>query len=110
VTTLPELAVTFGVPSFIKIDVEGYERDVLDTWEEQHLPPVSVEYHGGLYPIGGVKGTLDVISYFTHPSWSFRFAEQEMRWVTPWVCRDIASRVVVNLSWGDMYVRAGARE
>jgi len=108
-TRLDELAHTYGPPAFIKIDTEGAERDVLDTWHQQHLPTVSVEYHGGLYPIGGPDASVNVIDYFTHPRWSFRFAEEETRWVTPWLPQHLAARVVHTLSWGDLYIKAGAR-
>jgi FkbM family methyltransferase len=43
VTTLDELTATYGIPTFCKIDVEGFERQVLDGLSRP-LPALSFEY------------------------------------------------------------------
>jgi FkbM family methyltransferase len=43
VTTLDDLIATFGMPAFCKIDVEGYDRPVLDGLS-QSVPALSFEY------------------------------------------------------------------
>jgi FkbM family methyltransferase len=77
ITTLDTLIATYGVPSFVKIDVEGFELSVLRGLH-QPVPLLSFEFHGELfgdltacltrleqigmphvnvllYPVGGVK-------------------------------------------------------
>ena len=47
VTTLDELVTTHGRPDFCKIDVEGYEPEVLSGLS-QPLPVIQFEFHGEL--------------------------------------------------------------
>lgn len=56
-TTLDHLIAEFGVPGYIKIDVEGYELDVL-TGLNQPVKMVSVEYLPGFLDL-----TRDVINH-----------------------------------------------
>jgi FkbM family methyltransferase len=48
VTTISRLASKFGFPDYIKIDVEGAERDVLAGRGDVEPPIVSFEVHGSL--------------------------------------------------------------
>jgi FkbM family methyltransferase len=73
-TTLDELIRTFGRPSYIKIDVEGYERDVIRGLSG-YIPLVSFEAN---LPAFGEE-TVECIELLTHRSASaiFNFVTQD---------------------------------
>ncbi len=64
VTTLDALIAIYGVPSFCKIDVEGYEADVLAGLTHP-IPGVSVEFvSGGLEVAAACIGRLDELGAY----------------------------------------------
>jgi FkbM family methyltransferase len=63
VTTLDQIIERFGVPRFCKIDVEGYELEVLKGLGRA-LPCISLEYHLTENDIQKVVGCVDHLSRF----------------------------------------------
>lgn len=72
VTTLDDLCATHGyLPSFVKVDVEGMERDVLLGGEQvlrQYRPVVMVEENGLSLRYGNPKGAAGALL----ESWGFK--------------------------------------
>ncbi|HEY4329308.1 MAG TPA: FkbM family methyltransferase [Phycisphaerae bacterium] len=58
VTTLDALITEFGIPKFLKIDVEGWESQVL-AGLSQRVPLLSFEYHSGAKGYATVEACLD---------------------------------------------------
>lgn len=104
VTTIDDLVGVFGMPTFVKIDVEGFESEIL-RGTHQRLPALSVEYNplyvANLHECLGLLGALG--------DYEFRFSRAEsMAFRTPWTT---APEVVAQLptdSFGDVYARLRA--
>jgi len=108
VTTLDRLIARFGVPDFIKIDVEGGELDVLKGLSRP-VPALSFEYH--LLTLEQIAACLNRVQEIgpvivnCSGGESLVFAQKE--WVAPSHLLDrLTSRAERNLGgWGDIYVR-----
>jgi hypothetical protein len=110
--TLDALIATHGAPDFCKIDVEGYELEVLKGLG-QPIPLVSVEYmHGRPQP------TLDCISRLTElGDYVFNLSELESMEMScdEWVSADEVSAMLVErfgkqeFGYGDVYARSSTR-
>lgn len=107
VTTLDALIEKFGVPRFIKIDVEGHEPEVLAGLSFA-VPALSIEWTPELYEHTEycVRRLSDLGSYEFNLSWgeSMRFSRQEWR--------DADSLLMVlrefegeSVQFGDVYAR-----
>jgi FkbM family methyltransferase len=85
VTTLDNAIAEFGKPSYCKIDVEGWEFEVLKGLT-QPIPIISIEYHMGEREVGIVHDCLVYLSQFGEmeinitPAETLAFALQE--WVS----------------------------
>ena len=110
--TLDALIATHGVPDFFKIDVEGYELEVLKGLG-QPIPLVSLEYtHGRL------QLTLDCISRLTElGEYVFNLSELESMEMScdEWVSADEVAAMLVDrfgkreFGYGDVYARSSTR-
>jgi len=105
VTTLDALIAEHGMPRFTKIDVEGYEPQVLAGLSSP-LPALSFEYACEVADNAACCITrLETLASYTY---SFSFAEtmelgpwMEPSEILPW----IADRTDDPLDWGDIYAR-----
>ena len=115
VTTLDGLIQEFGVPKFCKIDVEGYEPQVLNGLSTP-LPALSFEFH---------QETLDEVEACLNRlvqlgAYEFNFADGEAfvmalpRWVNAAELMDILKRIPdphYRPFWGgDVYARLAKQE
>jgi len=105
VRTLDDLIAEFGVPAFVKIDVEGYETEVVRGLSRA-VPAMSIEFTPEL-----MANTLDCVEHLRslgEPK--FQISEGEsMRlmlpmWVTSGEVTDILT-CIDGSSFGDLYVR-----
>ena len=108
VTTLDNVIQKFGVPSFIKIDVEGYEFEVLSGLTYP-IPCISIEF-----AVEVIENTYKCIEYMNSLSnVSFQFsADESIKFYLPtWVAdkeikRNLAKISEQNkLAWGDVYIK-----
>ncbi len=76
VTTLDELIKTFGRPDYIKIDVEGYENEVLKGLT-QPVPVLSFEFHAS--EIGKMRYCLETTNRLG--SSMFRATDMHGHWI-----------------------------
>ena len=103
-TTLDELCSLFGVPVFCKIDVEGYELEVLNGLTRA-LPTLSFEFHGELADtaLGCINRLMTVGSY--------RFAvsfDEPALWERGWVSAEDLVQYLEGASKdleGEIYAR-----
>ncbi len=106
VTTLDNLISEYGVPSFCKIDVEGYELEVLEGLS-QALPALSFEYNPALPEIA-----LDCISRLTElGAYEFNWTVREWprfrsrAWLDPDSMRAELRALPLESRTGDVYAR-----
>ena len=106
VTTLDQLLAEFGTPAFCKIDVEGFELEVLQGLTFP-LPSFSFEFLS-LHP-ERIQACLDLVERLGN--YEFNWSEQEtMRWQEPrWVpisaIRKKLSAFRKPILSGDIYAR-----
>jgi FkbM family methyltransferase len=101
VTTLDDLIGVFGPPAFVKIDVEGYESEIL-RGTHQPVHALSFEYNpsyvANLHECLGLLGALG--------DYEFRFSRGEsMAFTSPWTtAADVVAQLPAD-SFGDVYAR-----
>ncbi len=106
VTTLDHLIEEFGMPAFCKIDVEGFELDVLQGLSRP-MPSFSFEFLS-LYP-ERIQACIDLVERLG--KYEFNWSEQEtMHWQEPeWISgREIRKRLSTfrkPILSGDVYAR-----
>jgi FkbM family methyltransferase len=104
-TTIDKMIGEFGVPSFIKIDVEGYECDVLSKLSTP-IDCVSIEFVPEV-----IQNTLHCIDHMSALSEiDARLSlEESMQWATPtWQTADEIKQVLRETdraTFGDVYIR-----
>jgi hypothetical protein len=108
VTTLNKAIQEFGIPSFVKIDVEGYELEVLSGLSEP-INCISIEFAAE-----NIDNTFKCIDYINSLSSKIIFqislGESMKFHLTSWVSiqevKKILSDLVVEkeLAWGDIYI------
>lgn len=108
VTTLDELIADHGVPRFTKIDVEGFEPEVIAGLSTP-LPALSIEYACELAE--HAQQCIDHLESLGSYEYAFSYGETMLlgRWmapdeILPW----IAYRAEHSLDWGDIYARRSA--
>jgi len=108
ITTLDNVIATLGVPTFIKIDVEGYEPEVL-AGLTRPIRWISIEFAAEQ-----IEKTYSCVNYLASlSSTEFQFSQGEsMVFDLPHavsgdeLCESLARLVKVNnLAWGDVYIR-----
>jgi len=105
VTTLDSLIDRHGLPDFCKIDVEGYERDVVSGLS-QPLPMLSfefaVEYADGAEAVLTRLEELGFERFNFAPEETFSFVWDEWRDIHE-LRTQLASLPPAELAWGDVY-------
>ncbi len=108
ITTLDKVIETMGVPKFIKIDVEGFELEVLQGLT-QPVTNVSIEYCAE--NIVNTYRCIDYLARLSHASYQFTIADSLKFALPSWVAADAVKDClkrqceVDTLAWGDLYVR-----
>jgi len=105
ITTLDMAIEEFGVPSFIKIDVEGYEFEVLSGLSTP-IDCLSIEFHPD-----DIQNTLNCIDHMSSlsPIEARLSLGESMKWETPaWLTADDIKQVLADTdptACGDVYIR-----
>lgn len=108
VTTLDRMIDTYGVPSFIKIDVEGYELEVL-LGLTHIVDCVSIEF--AAENIENIFLCLEHLSSLANMSFQFSEGETMELYLPNWVSEQEIKQVLTSLSeknklaWGDVYIK-----
>jgi FkbM family methyltransferase len=108
-TTLDALIDLYGVPDFIKVDVEGYEYEVLQGLHQ--FAPLSFEFH----PVFALRASLCMAHILEiEPEAEFNYTEGEsLKYASPeWLDRDMMRSAISDLFvahgtnyFGNIYVR-----
>lgn len=105
--TLDSLISSYGVPQFLKVDVEGGEPQVFEGLS-QAVPSLSFEFTREHFaPAGEVMKTLGRLGTY---SYNFSFAEEYELRLDEWLPADqalsqVESRLSANARRGDFYAR-----
>ncbi len=100
VSTLDDLIARYGSPSFIKVDVEGYEAEVLCGLSER-VDALSLETHHAMLEIS--LACLDRLRELGFAR--FALSEGHSAELSPWMGWGAAAKAVAELEWGDLYAR-----
>lgn len=106
VATLDQLIAQFGIPNFCKIDVEGYEWNVL-SGVSQALPALSIEFHQETFEemIRCIQLLLTLGKYEFNYCIGNNLRLELDEWVdSQEICR-IMQQIQGELMWGDVYAR-----
>jgi FkbM family methyltransferase len=107
VTTLDELIRIHGVPRFIKIDVEGFEREVLAGLSTP-VGGISIEYAREMSSVA-FESIREIQRIFDNKAeFSFSYAET-LVWSTGWMTAEELTKWLNSrpdpADWGDIYSR-----
>ncbi|MEL7148435.1 MAG: FkbM family methyltransferase [Bacteroidota bacterium] len=104
--TLDSLIEQYGLPDFCKIDVEGFEKEVL-TALSHPIPLLSIEFNYRL--INLTLECLEIAAKFEPISLNYVHFEQPAFALKQWVSLEEMKKVMQNLSpdvkTGDIYIR-----
>lgn len=106
-TTLDQLIEEFGIPEFCKIDVEGYEREVLQGLS-QRVGMLSFEFHS--YRVDDSIFCVEHLNRIGMSEFNLSYGEslnfELTRWVPATEIQQILSQHETQLPvWGDIYAR-----
>jgi FkbM family methyltransferase len=111
VTTLDASIARFGAPYYCKIDVEGWELEVLKGLS-QPLPFVSLEFHDRVEDLEKAQRCLDYVSKLAEVEFNLTAAEVPEFQLEKWLPVEEFPRVVEHnirgnyaLRYGDIFVR-----
>jgi FkbM family methyltransferase len=111
VTTLDALIQTHGRPAFCKIDVEGFELEVLSGLS-QRIPFLSFEYSAEFQSVA--RACLVRLNQLGYRYFNFSFGETEEfdhpDWLSSRELLDYLASRADPLFWGDIYARAEYRD
>ena len=100
VSTLDALIARHGSPSFIKVDVEGYEAEVLEGLSRR-VDAISLETHKATHDI-----SLACLERLRDLGFDrFAISAGHSAQLSPWMAACDAAEVVAALEWGDLYAR-----
>lgn len=106
ITTLDQLIQDHGIPSFCKIDVEGYEVEVLKGLS-QPLPLLSFEYNAKLKKIA--LNCLEMLAQYEHLTYNFSPYETMSFTFDTWQnitnFKSIIKALPETIQSGDIYVK-----
>ncbi|HVO41062.1 MAG TPA: FkbM family methyltransferase [Aggregatilineales bacterium] len=106
VTTLDNLIQQYGLPTFCKIDVEGFEYHVLKGLS-QPLPALSLEYHSDF--LDAVRSSMSHLQTLGRYEFNFSVAETMVLALAEWLTPDEICPLLENLPpesrAGDIYAR-----
>ncbi|MCL5429205.1 MAG: FkbM family methyltransferase [Chloroflexi bacterium] len=108
VTTLDALVAEFGIPTFSKLDIEGYELEALSGLS-QPLPAISIEY----LPMAKDRAMACVERLMELGDYAFNVIHGEYprfaltAWVSASAVRDLIMRLPAEGRAGEVYARLG---
>ncbi|WP_284653712.1 FkbM family methyltransferase [Flavobacterium terrisoli] len=108
VKKLEYLIDTFGLPNYCKIDVEGYEFDILSHLKSK-IPIVEFEFTGGF-----ITETMKIISLLDHDNARFNYILNEhlklqlKDWCTGEEMKNIIQRLPIERLHGNIFVKSYA--
>ena len=112
-TTLDAVIAEYGTPRFCKIDVEGFEREVIGGLS-QPLPLLSFEFSGEFIDdVGACLQWLEQLAPIEAGAASGEIGERfglELGWRSPGALVDaLTARAALDAHvWGELYVRCPA--
>lgn len=106
VTTLDTLISEFGVPAYCKIDVEGFEFEVISGLN-QTIPLLSFEFTKEF--IGRAKQCIAHLHALGFQEFNFKIAESDSYAINTWANPNELFSTIANIKddllWGDIYAR-----
>jgi FkbM family methyltransferase len=108
VKKLDSLIDTFGLPNYCKIDVEGYEFDIISHLKSK-IPIVEFEFTGGF-----IAETIKIISLLEHENTRFNYILNEHLklqlndWCTAEEMKNIIQRLPIERLHGNIFVKSYA--
>jgi len=106
VATLDILIAEYGLPKFCKIDVEGFEKEVLKGLTKP-IPYISFEFTKDF--LGDAKGCVDYLSSLGQARFNFSLGESAELFLKDWVLPNELFKELEKTEnedlWGDIYVK-----
>ncbi len=105
VKSLDYLIEKFGLPTFCKIDVEGYEYEILSNLNHK-IPIIEFEFTGGF-----ITDTLKIITLMDNENTSFNYILNENLkfmlndWITAQQMKKIIASLPINKLHGNIFVK-----